>query len=286
MSADQTRGLLLLVATPIGNVGDLAPRAAAALADADVVACEDTRHTGQLLARLGIKAKRLLAVHEHNEANMAASLVERVRAGEVVALVSDAGMPGVSDPGERIVQAMADAGLPVSIIPGASAGVAALVISGMPADRWVFEGFLPRKGAQRSRRLQAVAAETRTTVLYEAPHRVSATLRDLRHACGEDRPVAIVRELTKLHEEVWRGTLGGACDRLGEPRGEHVLVLAGAVTAEPASDEEIAGALALELDGGADNRIAVAEVSVALAVPKRRVYEIAVDLRKGRNLGG
>jgi len=286
MSADQTRGLLLLVATPIGNVGDLAPRAAAALADADVVACEDTRHTGQLLARLGIKAKRLLAVHEHNEANMAASLVERVRAGEVVALVSDAGMPGVSDPGERIVQAMADAGLPVSIIPGASAGVAALVISGMPADRWVFEGFLPRKGAQRSRRLQAVAAETRTTVLYEAPHRVSATLRDLRHACGEDRPVAIVRELTKLHEEVWRGTLGGACDRLGEPRGEHVLVLGGAATPEPASDEEIARALAVELDGGAASGIAVASVSAALGVPKRRVYEIAVDLRTGRNPGG
>ena len=286
MSSERPHGLLVLVATPIGNVGDLAPRAAAALADADVVACEDTRHTGQLLARLGIKAKRLLAVHEHNEANVAASLVERVRAGEVVALVSDAGMPGVSDPGERIVRAMAGAGLPVSVIPGASAGVAALVVSGMRTDRWVFEGFLPRKGADRSRRLDAIAAEARTTVLYESPHRVASMLRDLRRACGGERPVAVVRELTKLHEEVWRGTLAEACERSGDPRGEHVVVLGGAENAEPASDEEIAGALLVELDGGADNRVAVASVSAALGVPKRRVYEIAVHLRKGRNPGG
>lgn len=277
--APRGAGSLVLVATPLGNIGDLAPRAAAMLGDADVVACEDTRHTGKLLSLVGIRARRLIAVHEHNEAAMAVALTERIRAGDTVALVTDAGLPGVSDPGERVVRAVADAGLRVSVIAGGSAAVAALVVSGLATRRWVFEGFLPRKGAERAQRLGELAVEPRTIVLYEAPHRLAATLIDLRAACGADRRVAVVRELTKLHEEVWRGTLDEACGRVGEPRGEHVLVIDGAPPREEASDADIDEALARELMLGGDRRQAVATVAADLGVPKRRVYDAAITLR-------
>ncbi len=210
---------LVLVATPLGNLADLSPRAAATLASADAIACEDTRRTGRLLAHAGITPARLLAVHEHNEAAMAGTIVAVIAGGGTVAMVSDAGMPVISDPGARVVQAVVAAGFEVTVIPGPSAAVAAVAVSGLPADRWVFEGFLPRKGV--AARVAEVAAETRTAVLYEAPHRLRATLGALATACGADRPVVLVRELTKLHEEIWRGTLGDAvalyADR--EPRG-------------------------------------------------------------------
>ena len=272
-------GRLVLVPTPLGNLGDLVPRAAELLAHADVVGCEDTRHTAKLLALIGVRARRLVAVHEHNEAAMAVSIVERIRLGETVALVSDAGMPGISDPGERVVRAVAEAGQTVSVIPGGSAGIAALVVSGLPTGRWVFEGFLPRKGADRSRRLAALAAEERTAVLYEAPHRLGSTLADLTRACGDGRLVVIVRELTKLHEEVWRGTLGAALARVGDPRGEHVIVLDGAPEAPAADDAAIATALADELALDGDRRAAVSAVTVALGVPRRRVYDVALAMR-------
>jgi len=280
-TGDPTRernGLLVLVPTPLGNLGDLPPRAAAVLAEADVVACEDTRHTGKLLSLVGIRAHRLVAVHEHNEAAMAAVVVDWVRLGQTVALVTDAGLPGVSDPGQRVVQAVAAAGLRVTVVPGASAGVAALVISGLPTDRWVFEGFLPRKGSERTQRLAELAAERRTIVLYEAPHRLNATLAALRRACGDDRQLVIVRELTKLHEEVWRGTLAESADRPA-PRGEHVIVLAGAPAPEEASDEAIEEALAGQFRTGADQKAAIAAVAAALGARKGRVYDIAVKMR-------
>ena len=272
-------GRLVVVATPLGNMADLAPRAITVFASADAIACEDTRTTRRLLSLAGVSAPPLIAVHEHNEASMAAPVLARLARGETVALATDAGMPGISDPGARLVRAVADAGFDVSVVPGPSAVVAALAVSGMPADRFVFEGFLPRKGSARSRRLADISTEPRTVVLYEAPHRLEATLADLVATAGPERRVVLVRELTKLHEEVWRGTLAGAAGRADAPRGEYVIVLEGAPPAEPVGDDVIESALRGMLAAGADRRDAVASVATELAVPKRRVYDAALRLR-------
>jgi 16S rRNA (cytidine1402-2'-O)-methyltransferase len=268
----------VLVGTPIGNLGDLSPRAVEALASADVLCCEDTRHTRKLLSHAGLHPTRVVSLHDHNEAAQAGQVLKWLDDGQTVALVSDAGMPGVADPGERVVATAAAAGHRVEVVPGPSAVVAALVVSGLPTGRFVFEGFLPRKGSDRAERLAAVADERRTVVLFESPHRLAATLADLADACGALRAVAVVREVTKLHEEVWRGSLGAAVERsaLVEPRGEHVVVLAGAAAARPASDAEIGEALAAAVAGGASRRDAVAEVADALGVGKRRVYRLAL----------
>lgn len=280
------KAALVVIGTPIGNLADLAPRASEALAGADVVACEDTRRTRALLSAAGIPltGRRLLAVHEHNEAERAGHIVGLVGGGQRVALVTDAGMPAISDPGERVVAAVAAAGLPVEVVPGPSALLAALVASGLPSARFVFEGFLPRKGAARRRRLEELAAERRTVVLYEAPHRVAAALGDLLAACGPGRPVAVARELTKVHEEVWRGTLEEAAARLGAgpARGEFVIVLGGAPERPPPSDDEVERALGVRLGTGADRRAAVTAVALELEVPKRRVYEAVLRLTGGQ----
>lgn len=270
-------GRLVLVGTPIGNLDDLSPRAAAAMAEADVVVCEDTRRTGRLLQAAGVKARQLLAVHDHNEEAQVGVVVARLQAGETVVVVSDAGMPGLSDPGERLVRAAADVGAEVVVVPGPSAAVAALVASGLPTGRFAFEGFLPRSGSGRAERVAALAGERRTVVLYEAPHRLARTLEELRAAFGDDRRVAIARELTKLHEEVWRGTLAEAVARAAEvePRGEHVLVVGGAPPPPAATDDELAAAVARLLGDGLSTRDAVAEVAAAFEVPKRRVYDLA-----------
>ena len=275
-------GALVLVATPIGNLGDLSPRATDELTRADVIACEDTRRTRRLLSAAGISAPPLLAVHEHNEAAMAQEVAERIARGERVAFVTDAGMPGISDPGERLVRIVVGRGLDVSVVPGPSAAIAALVISGLPTARWCCEGFLPRKGRERTERLDAVAAEERTTVLFESPHRLHATLRDLAERCGASRRVAVVRELTKLFEETWRGSLrdavSRAADPLQPPRGEYVVVIEGAPPPSPAGEAEIRDLLAASLSRGATRKEAVAEVASALHLPRRRVYEVAVQL--------
>ena len=275
-------GSLILVSTPIGNLGDLSPRATDTLARVGVIACEDTRHTRKLLTHAGISGKQLLAVHDHNEAGQVAHVLGLLDRGVDVAVVTDAGTPGISDPGTRLVVAAAGAGARVEVVPGPSALVAALVLSGLPTTRFCFEGFLPRKGRERAERLGAIAAERRTTVLYEAPHRVEATLGDLLAACGPLRLVAVARELTKLHEEVWRGTLDGALARAREsaPRGEHVLVVAGAGGPEPASDEQVEAAVAAKLAEGVPAKEAVPLVAAELGVPKRRVYDASVRLRK------
>ncbi|HEY7073654.1 MAG TPA: 16S rRNA (cytidine(1402)-2'-O)-methyltransferase [Acidimicrobiales bacterium] len=277
-------GSLVLVGTPIGNLGDLAPRAAEALAGADAVCCEDTRRTGKLLSLAGIERRPLVVVNEHTEAREIPRVLARLDRGERVALVSDAGMPGISDPGERLVAAAVAAGHPVEVVPGPSASLAALVVSGLPAGRFVFEGFLPRKGAGRSERLAAVAAEPRTCVLYEAPHRLARTLADLAAACGDDRPVVVARELTKLHEEVWRGTLAEAHAWAAErqPPGEMVIVLAGAPAAAPPGDEDVLAALRDELDAGATTRDAAKAVAERLSVPRRRAYDMAVRVSPPR----
>lgn len=277
-TTDAPRGALVLVGTPIGNLDDLTPRAAAALATADVIACEDTRRTGRLLANLGIAAPKLLVANDHTEAEVAPDVVERIAAGQKVAVVTDAGMPGVSDPGEAFVRATLDAGLAVEVVPGPSALDTALVISGLPAGRFCFEGFLPRKGSTRRVRLDAIAAEQRTVVLYEAPHRVQRTVEELRARCRDDRQIALLRELTKLHEEHWRGSLAEACVLLEArpPRGEYVLVVAGAEPPAAADDEALREALAVERAAGRSTRDAVAAVAELFGVPRRRVYDLAV----------
>jgi 16S rRNA (cytidine1402-2'-O)-methyltransferase len=279
--ATQPEGRIVLVGTPIGNLGDLSPRAADALRHADLVLCEDTRRTRALLSAADIRSPRLEAVHRHNEAAGAERAVQAARSGSTVVVVTDAGMPGVSDPGERIVRAAAEAGVSVSTVPGPTAAVSALVLSGLASERWCFEGFLPRKGSLRAARLSALATEERTSVLYEAPHRAGRTLADLVEACGPDRALAVGRELTKLHEEVWRGSLAAAVEWVATepPRGEWVIVLAGAPALD-VTDDEIRTRLLGLMGAGADRRDAVAEVTTELGVGRRRVYDLALALRR------
>jgi 16S rRNA (cytidine1402-2'-O)-methyltransferase len=269
---------LVLVGTPIGNLGDLSARAATELGAAQVIACEDTRRTGRLLTHLGIPRPRLLVVNEHTEARAAEQVVTLLAEGHRVVLVSDAGMPGLSDPGERLVRAAVDAGHRVEVVPGPAAAITALVVSGLPAGRFCFEGFLARKGRQRTEHLAELARERRTMVLYEAPHRLERTLADLAEALGPDRTVAVARELTKLHEEVFRGTLtaAGQWAADGGARGELVLVVAGATAPEPATDEQLRAALASARAEGLSVKDAAARVAQDLGVAKRRAYELAV----------
>ena len=268
---------LWLVATPIGNLGDLAPRAVEVLSHAALVCCEDTRRTGLLLQHAGIRAARLAVCNDHTEMSRITDVLRTLGDGRDVAIVSDAGTPGISDPGERIVRAAIDAGYTVSAVPGPSAAIMALTISGLAADRFVFEGFIPRKGADRSGRLAEIAGEHRTSVVYEAPHRVLRTLEDLREACGDDRVVVVTRELTKLHEEVVRGPLGDL--DIGAPRGEYVLVIEGApVDDRSMSDDDVRIALRSELDAGASTRDASATVAKMVGRPKRDVYALAIAL--------
>lgn len=273
-------GTLVLVATPIGNLGDLSPRAVEALAAADLVCCEDTRRSGRLLQHAGVAARRLRRVDEHTEHGAIDDVLDALRAGNTVALVTDAGTPGISDPGHRLVCAAIDDGHTVSAVPGPAALVMALVISGLASDRFVFEGFLPRSGSARAQRLAEIADERRTVVLYEAPHRVVRTLTDLVAACGGTRRVALCRELTKLHEEVWRGTLHDASQRLttNEPIGEYVVVLEGAPDAPPVGDDEVTALLREAIGSGMTKRDAAAHVAAQTGRPKRLVYSLALGL--------
>jgi 16S rRNA (cytidine1402-2'-O)-methyltransferase len=261
-------------------MGDLSPRAAEALRTADLVCCEDTRRTGRLLQHAAIAAPPLRRVDAHTEVEAAADVVARIAAGEHVALVTDAGTPGVSDPGTRVVAAVIAAGLAVEVVPGPVAAVAAVVLSGLATDRIALDGFLPRGGPERAARLAELAVERRTTALYEAPGRVAATMADIAAACGADRPVAVARELTKLHEEVWRGSAAdGAAWAAGhEVRGEVVIVVGGAVAAEPAAgDDDVRAALRVARAQGLSPGRAAAEVAAALGRPRREVYALALD---------
>jgi 16S rRNA (cytidine1402-2'-O)-methyltransferase len=277
----EVAGGLILVASPIGNLGDLTPRAVETLDAADVILCEDTRRTRALLTHAGVSAgRRLVALDAHREAASVKQVLAWIAEGKQVAVVSDAGMPAVSDPGARLVAAVAAAGGSVGVVPGPSAVLAALVVSGLPTDRFCFEGFLPRKGRERRSRLADLAAEERTSVLFESPLRVAATLAELAAACGPDRPVAVVRELTKLHEEVWRGALGRAAElaAASTPRGEHVIVVGGHSGPEVA-DEDLEEAVARCLEEGSSARDAATAVAARLGVGRRRAYEAALRLR-------
>ena len=276
---------LVLVATPIGNLGDLSPRAAAALASADCICCEDTRRTGRLLSLAGIQRRRgvpMVRVDDHTEAGRIGEVLDRLRQGEHVVVVSDAGTPGIADPGERLVRAAAAGGFDVEVVPGPSAAVAGLVASGLPTGRFAFEGFLPRKGSGRSARLRELAGERRTIVLYEAPHRLARTLADLADAVGGDRRVALGRELTKLHEEVRRSTLAEAAAwaASAEPVGEFVVVIEGAPEPAAADGASVEAAVRAALAGGASARDAAAAVAEQLGVPKRHAYDVAVAVSR------
>lgn len=286
MSETTGQGALVLVATPIGNLGDLSPRAVEVLRTADVIAAEDTRRTRTLLTHAGISAgRRLRAVHEHNERANATKIVDEVRSGARVAYVTDAGMPGISDPGERLVRACAEAGLVVEVIPGPSAALTALVLSGLPTDRFVFEGFLPTKGREREVRIAMIRREERTIVLFEAPHRLVRTLTDLASVCGGGRRVAVARELTKLHEEVWRGTLAASVEHFEEtaPRGEIVVVI------EPnheevveLTDDELSSAALAFVEAGLPTREAADRLAATLGVSRRRAYDAVIAQRSAR----
>jgi 16S rRNA (cytidine1402-2'-O)-methyltransferase len=236
-------GVLTLVGTPIGNLGDVTPAALAALRTADVICAEDTRRTRKLLTAHGIRPRRFTSIRARNEEREAARVVRWVAEGRAVAYVTDAGMPAISDPGERLVRAVLAAGGRVATAPGPDAATSALALSGLPTGSWAFEGFLPLKGQARDERLAGIAAEPRTTVVYEAPHRLARTLADLAAYAGPDRQVAVANDLTKRFERVWRGPLGSVATDLAatEPRGEFVVVVSPAAPTAAAPRRSPAG---------------------------------------------
>ena len=274
----------MLIATPIGNLGDLSPRARSVLAEADLICCEDTRRTRALLSAFEIRAgNRLVSLHGDNETSRLERVTQSVAAGGTVAVVSDAGTPGISDPGAWLAGQLAAQGERVTVVPGPSSVLAALVVSGLPTDRFSVEGFLPRKGPARRERLAALARDPRTTVLFESPHRVMPTLGDLVDACGPDRAAVVARELTKRHEEVFRGTLAAARTHVEAtpPRGEYVLVLAGAGAADAPTDDDLAAEARAALEAGMSARDAAAHVAGRLGVSRRRAYDVVVACNRG-----
>ena len=271
-------GTLYLVPTPIGNLGDISRRCAETLAAADFIAAEDTRVSLKLLNHLALK-KPLVSYHEHNKKESGPRILERLLAGESCALVTDAGCPAISDPGEDLVRLCAEAGVPVCAIPGPCAAITALSVSALPTGRFAFEGFLPPQKKERRERLERLKAEERTLIFYEAPHHLRATLADLLGAFGEARPVSLCRELTKLHEEILRTTLGEAVQyyEANEPRGEYVLVVGGAAQkAEALSPEQAADLARALIARGVRTKDAVKQVAEETGVAKNALYALVV----------
>ena len=273
-------GMLYLVPTPIGNLGDISARCRQTLEDADFIAAEDTRVTLKLLNHLGIK-KSLVSYYEHNKAFRGDKIVERILSGETCALVSDAGSPAISDPGEDLVKQCAAAGIPVCAIPGPCAAITALSISGQSTGRFCFEGFLSTAKKSRREHLDSLRTEQRTMIFYEAPHKLVPTLEDLRQAFGDDRGISLCRELTKLHEEVVRTTLGEAVARYTEtpPKGEFVLIVAGAQPEEKEAPTETDAAARVSqlMQEGLSRKDAVKQAAKELGLPKNVVYDIALN---------
>jgi len=274
-------GMLYLVPTPIGNLGDISQRCRETLEAADFIAAEDTRVSLKLLNHLGIK-KSLVSYFEHNKAFKGEQIVQRILAGETCALVSDAGSPAISDPGEDLVKQCAAAGITVCAIPGPCAVITALSISGQATGRFCFEGFLSTAKKSRREHLESLKREQRTMIFYEAPHKLVATLEDMSAIFGNDRSISLCRELTKLHEEVVRTTLGGAIEKYTQspPKGEFVLVIAGA---EPEAEEEptpddAAARLKQLLENGMSRKDAIKQTAKELDLPKNTVYEIALKI--------
>ncbi len=275
-------GRLVLVATPIGNLGDVSERQTAALQQADLIAAEDTRHSGLLLHHLGVK-KPLISYYRHNEAKREGRLLDELAAGRNIALISDAGTPGVCDPGAAILRAAAEQGFEVDAIPGPCALIQALVLSGLPTERFAFEGFPPR-GGELLPYLQGLQSESRTLIFYEAPHRLRQTLSAMCRAFGPDRRAAVCRELTKKFQEIDRGTLDELCTewQQRDPRGEFVLVVAGAddQAIDRPDEDAIRTHLARLLDGGMKLKAASREIAAAYGIPTKTVYEMGLSLKQ------
>jgi 16S rRNA (cytidine1402-2'-O)-methyltransferase len=271
---------LTLVATPIGNLGDMSARAVEALTAAGLVCCEDTRRTGLLLKHFNVHAT-LMRVDDHTEHDSAPRVIDALNDGRDVCLVTDAGSPGISDPGARLVRAVIDAGHDVTAVPGPAALVMAITVSGLDSSRFVFEGFIPRSGGDRARRIDEISRERRTIVVYEAPHRLVRTLTDLSIALGVERPIAVCRELTKMHEEIRRCNIGEAVDHYtaNDPQGEFVIVIAGAPPESEATDDDVDRLLAIEFAGDASTRDAANAVAAITGRSRKLVYERALKLR-------
>lgn len=280
------RSTLYLVGTPIGNLQDLSDRAKKVLSEVDFIAAEDTRNSMKLLSVFGIH-KELVSYYEHNKKSSGERIIARLLGGESCALVTDAGMPAISDPGEDIVRLAAEAGVTVSVIPGASAAISALALSALATSRFAFEGFLPAVKGDRKKRLDAVKGEGRTMIFYEAPHKLKATLADMAATFGENRKISLCRELTKLNEEIIRTTLGGAVRLYSEkePRGEYVLVLEGAEEAGcpiGASENPLLSLTPREhvekyIEGGMSKMDAIKAVAKERGVPKSEIYDLMID---------
>lgn len=284
MTGHEQAGLILLAATPLGNADDASARLVAALTESDVIAAEDTRKLRALVSRLGIELRGVvLSFYEGNESTRVPELIERAQAGARVLVVTDAGMPSVSDPGFRLVREANDAGVPITCLPGPSAVLAALVVSGLPVARFAFEGFLPRKSGERRRRLDSLATEERTMVFFEAPHRLAASLSDMVGAFGPARQAAVCRELTKVHEEVRRGSLAELqAWAMGEVRGEITVVVDGAsetdrrAAAGLTTDAQIVSAVTDAMNDGLSRKDAAALVASRTGLSKRRIYDASL----------
>jgi 16S rRNA (cytidine1402-2'-O)-methyltransferase len=283
VSDAQATGRLILAATPLGDPGDASPRLVAGLATAAVIAAEDTRRLRRLCADLGVTPSgRVVSFFEGNETARVPALLDALRDGSDVLVVTDAGMPAISDPGYRLVAAAVAARLTVTVLPGPSAVTAALAVSGLPVDRFCFEGFLPRRAGERRRALVALAGEPRTVVFFEAPHRLAATLLALVEAFGPDRPAAVCRELTKTYEQIRRGTLRELAEwAAGDVRGEITLVVGGAPAVESSAEPvELAAAVADREAAAESRKDAIAAVARAYGLPKRVVYEAVVTQKR------
>jgi 16S rRNA (cytidine1402-2'-O)-methyltransferase len=275
-----TKPALVLIATPIGNLEDISSRAVREMRNADLLCCEDTRRTGKLLELLEIHPRPdLLLLNEHTEQTRSAEVIKKILNGQRVALVSDAGLPGISDPGEHIVSEAIQQGVVIEVIPGPSAGITALVASGLPTKRFVFQGFIPRKGKARNDRLGEIAAERKTTIIYESGNRLQKTIEDLLGICDKDREVTIAKELTKMHEEYIRGTLCELQETLQSrsTKGEYVLVIGGLQDQKEVGDSQLLSELKELHSQGKSNRDAVNEIAKKYNVSKRRVYGLSIE---------
>ncbi|TBR59806.1 16S rRNA (cytidine(1402)-2'-O)-methyltransferase [Westiellopsis prolifica IICB1] len=280
MQTDPKPGILYIVATPIGNLEDMTFRGVRILQMVDLIAAEDTRHTGKLLQHFQIKTPQI-SYHEHNRNSRIPELVQQLSEGKAIALVTDAGMPSISDPGFELVKACIDAQISVVPIPGANAAITALSAAGLPTDKFVFEGFLPAKAQGRREHLEFLKTEFRTLIFYESPHRLRDTLQDLAEIFGSDRQIVLARELTKLYEEFWRGTLAQALSYCGqkEPQGEYTLVLAGSPPTQLVlSDVELKAELTKLIVQGMSRSQASRELAKATSLPRRQLYQLALAI--------
>ena len=271
---------LVLIATPIGNLEDISLRALREIRNADLVCCEDTRRTGKLFELLDIQPRPdLFVLNEHTELGKSSEIIDRILKGQRIAVVSDAGMPGISDPGEHIVRVAIEQEVSIEVIPGPSAGLTALVASGLPTNRYVFQGFLPRKGRARDHRLIEISKEEKTTVVFESGNRLQKTIDDLLKVCGSDRHVCIAKELTKIHEEFIRGTLQELCKTMPSrsTKGEYVLVISGFHEEKKVDDQQLLTSIREFRDRGKSNKDAVRETAKKYGISKRLVYGLSIE---------